>query len=208
MPITVAVIDNHDLVRDGLEQALAARPDVEMWGAYADVESLLADAGVPDVVVLDLYLGRDDTASTPAIGWLIGRGSRVVLHTAEERPVPLRAAVSAGASGVSLKNDGRDALLDVVVRVAHGDFVCSSMLARALVTDAELVAHLSPREVDILVGLDDGLTQHQVGRRLGIAEETVKTHLKSVRHKYLDLGRDVTNAASVVREATRDGWLG
>ena len=53
----------------------------------------------------------------------------------------------------------------------------------------------------------DGLTQRQVGSRMRVAEETVRAHLKSIRGKYVDAERGVTNAASLVREAGRDGWI-
>ena len=81
------------------------------------------------------------------------------------------------------------------------------MLAEALIKDTTLTPRLTAREVEVLSNLRDGLTQRQVGSRMSVAEETVRAHLKSIRIKYADADRDVTNAASLVREADRDGWI-
>lgn len=206
--MSVAVVDNHELIRDGIQNLLLSNPDRFIpRGMYADTSEVPYGEAPPDVVVLDLYLGRDDEISLPAIPNLIAWGAVVVIHTAEEQPVPLRRAVAAGVMGISLKNDGKAALATVIEQAAAGDFVCSSVLASALLTDSRLVAHLSVREAQILSSINDGLTQQQTSRRLSLGLETVKTHLKSVRTKYIGLGRDVTNTTSLLREARRDGWL-
>jgi len=95
----------------------------------------------------------------------------------------------------------------VVDQVIAGEFGCSSELAAALLTDESLVGGLTGREVQVLQGLADGMTQAQVARWLEISGETVRTHLKAARAKYWDLGREITNTASVLREARQDGWL-
>ena len=205
---SVAVVDNHDALFPGIE-AMVSRPGSGLVhvGSFTSVRPVLALASAPDVVVLDLLLGRQDEKSTSWIPELTTRGSVVVVHTSEERPVELRRAVRAGAAGLALKNDGAQALLEVVLECAHGGFGCTSTLASALLSDETLVAQLSPREVETLSGIDDGLTRQQIARRLGIEEGTVRSYVKEVRRKYVEIGRDVTNASSLVREATRDGYL-
>ncbi|GAB3654215.1 response regulator transcription factor [Nocardioides korecus] len=206
--LRVAVVDNFDYVRDGVVADLRARPEsFAEPTAHTTTEEVFALPEPPDVVVLDLHLGRDDTLSTPAIPDLVARGSVVVLYTSEERPAQLRAAVAAGAAGLALKNDGREAMLDLVLRAARGEFDCSSVLARALVTDPLLAPYLTERQVEVLGCLNDGLTRQQVGRRLGISLDTVGDHLKDVRRKYADVQRDVTNTGSLLRHVTRDGYL-
>lgn len=203
----VAVIDNHETIRLGVAALLERTPELKIVASHETPEALLESNTPVDVVVLDLYLGRDDELSVPAIGSLIESGMTVLLYTSEERPAPLQKAISAGASGLALKNDGADTLIAALRECAAGGFACSSTLAQALVADAELLAALTPREIDVLRGLDAGLTRGQVAGRLAISDETVRSHLKSVRAKYLDLGRQVTNATSLVREAERDGWI-
>jgi DNA-binding NarL/FixJ family response regulator len=121
--------------------------------------------------------------------------------------VPLRAAIADGASGVALRRDGVAGLVATMHTVLAGRLAFSSPYAEQLCSDRDLAARLSAREADVLVCLSDGLTHRQAARRLGIDEETVKTHLKSVRAKYVALGRSVTNVGTLKREARKDGWL-
>lgn len=205
---TVSVLDNQEVVRDGVAAAVGRHADeLVMAGVYAAVSEVDASTPGPDALVLDLYLGRDDEVVLEHIPFLAGWAGVVVLHTAEEKPVPLRRAVALGVHGVVLKNDGTEALIDVVRRALAGEFVCSSVLAEALVSDARVTPRLTAREVEVLSNLRDGLTQRQVGSRLKVAEETVRAHLKSIRAKYMDAERDITNTASLVREAGLDGWI-
>lgn len=206
--VTVTVVDNHDVIQRGVAAILEGVPDEFTFvGGYPDPNPLLSGSvPPPDVVVLDLWLGRDDVDSVWAIEPLRRAGSAVLLHTTEERPVRLRAAVQAGVLGLALKSDGEGAFLDVLRGVAVGEFRCTSELASALLEDGGRAAQLAPREVDVLSSLADGLTRDQVASRLGISEGTVKTHLTRTREKYLALGRDVTNSTSLVVEAHRDGY--
>jgi DNA-binding NarL/FixJ family response regulator len=205
---SVAVLDNQEVVRDGVAAAVLRHSDeLVMSGVYSAVGEVDASTPGPDALVLDLYLGRDDEVVLEHIPFLVQWAGVVVLHTAEEKPVPLRRALALGVHGVVLKNDGTEALISVVRRALAGEFVCSSVLAEALISDADIVPRLTTREVEVLSNLRDGLTQRQVGSRLKVAEETVRAHLKSVRAKYMEADRDVTNAGSLVREAGRDGWI-
>lgn len=205
---SVAVVDNQAVVRRGVAAILGAHANEFVFaGAYADLGPLVDDdVAAPEVVVLDLWLGRDDSDAVWAIETLRARGSAVLLHTTEERPVLLRRAVAAGVLGLALKNDGDDALLEALRGVAAGEFSCSSELASALLEDDRRAAKLAAREVEVLECLADGLTRHQVASRLNISEATVKTYLARVRDRYLALGRSVTNTASLIGEARRDGY--
>lgn len=208
-PVRLMAIDNHAATLAGIEHAVGRREDIVLVGAFESVPELRRLPTPPaDVVALDLYLGRDDVSSISAISDLVEWGAAVVVHTSSEVPVPLRRAVAEGAAGLALKNDGLEALFETVLAVARGQFVCSSALAQALLDDPGLVAALTSREVDVLNGLEQGLTNRQVASRLGITFETVRSHINAVGRKYVALGRDVTNAHSYVREARSEGWIG
>lgn len=206
--VTVAVLDNQEVVRDGVATAVQRHGDeFALVGSYAAVPDVdLASPG-PDVLVLDLHLGRDDLLVLDHIPALVEWAGVVVLHTAEEKPVPLRRALALGIHGVVLKNDGSQALISVIRSAVAGDFVCSSVVAEALIGDTTLVPRLTARQVEVLVNLRDGLTQRQVGSRINMSEETVRAHLKNIREKYVDVDRGVTNTSSLVREAGLDGWI-
>jgi len=207
-PATVAVVDNHEAVQRGIAAVVEELPaEFSLVGCYPDPEPLIVGAiAVPDIVILDLWLGRDDVHSLGAIEPLREAGTRVLLHTSEERPARLRAAVQAGVLGLALKSDGTDDFLATLRGVAAGEFACSSELAAALLEDGRQTPSLARREIDVLESLADGLTRDQVALRLGISGATVKTYLTRIREKYLALGRDVTNATSLILEARRDGY--
>ncbi|WP_175442313.1 response regulator transcription factor [Humibacillus sp. DSM 29435] len=207
-PWSVAVVDNHEAARLGVMAYLLTRPDqFGPCAGFEGLEALSAATWTPRLIVLDLYLGRDDQPTIDAIPGLREAGSAVILFTSEERPVPLRRAVAVGVSGLVLKNDGMMPLYQALVAAAKSEFTCSSIVAEALLTDPTLVAAITPRETQVLTGLDQGLSHQQVARRLGVQESTVRSHLKSVREKYMTLGRNVTNTLSLIREADEEGWL-
>lgn len=204
-PITVAAVDNHEIVREGLAQLMdRSGTDITLLAAVDTVERLLEEQ-VADVILLDLLLA--DGESTGSIPVFVERGSRVLIYTTEERPVPLRRAVRAGASGVLLKSDPLAGVIDAVRSVMTGDFCCSGPLAHALLHDPHLVAHLSDQEVQVLHALDEGLDYRATARVLGITQSTVKTYLSRIRAKYAAVGPDPRNSHHVTRLASKDGYL-
>ena len=199
----VTVIDQDEVVRLGVVAALHSADGFRAHGVHAEVDDVPAARGL-------ILLGARAMAAhetSPAVRRLVAGGATVVLHTADERPVPLRAAIAEGASGVALRRDGVVGLLGTMRTALGGRLGFSSPYAEQLCSDRDLAARLSAREADVLECLSDGLTHRQAARRLGIDEETVKTHLKSVRAKYIALGRSVTNVGTLKREARKDGWL-
>ena len=199
----VTVIDQDEVVRLGVAAALHGSDRFRVTAVHAEADETLATRGL-------VLLGARAMAAherTPLVRRLVDVGATVVLHTADERPVPLRAAIAEGASGVALRRDGVTGLLGTMRIALAGRLGFSSPFAEQLCSDRDLAARLSAREADVLECLSDGLTHRQAARRLGIDEETVKTHLKSVRAKYIALGRSVTNVGTLKREARKDGWL-
>lgn len=79
--------------------------------------------------------------------------------------------------------------------------------ARYLATDQAAAPQLSPRLVDVLRALGDGMTRQRTAQHLGVSEHTVSDYLAAIRTRHLQLGRHVTNTASLLRQAVRDGHL-
>lgn len=207
--IRVATVDDHEIVRDGLASRISGASDtLEMVASTDTVEALLdlmADGIEVDVVLLDLHLAAGPTYD--AVPDLVDRGLRVLVYTTEERPVPLRRAVTQGASGVLLKSDAPPTVV-AAIRDAHdGAFACSGPLAHALVKDEGLVADLSPRQVEILQLLDEGLDYRGVASVIGGSEGAVKTHLQRIREKFRRLGVEPGNAHHLTRLAGEQGHL-
>ena len=203
---TLATIDNHPVVRAGVEAHIRqVAADIEVVASVDSVEEFL-DSGVSaQVVLLDLLL-RDgpSTASIPA---LLATGARVLVYTTEERPVPLREAMTTGASGVLLKNDPLHTVVDGIHMAMAGEFCCSGPMAHALITDDSLVVELSEQQRQVLQCLDEGLDYRATGRVMGISEGTVKTYLSRIREKYRAFGVEPGNSHHLTKQAFEQGHI-
>ena len=211
--IRVTAVDDHPIVVEGIAALLArADADFEWLGSSTSAEELEQKLGTwaapPDIVLFDLFLG-DGSNPAESIARVAARGIRVVVLTAEARPIPLREAVRAGAQGLILKSDDVDSILRVIRSVLDDDFAVSSELAFALVTDDELTPHLSARELDVLRLLADGVPRKSVGQWLEppVKLSTVVTYLNRICSRYQEMGREVLGSSDAVREAIVDGFL-
>ncbi|MFT4188756.1 MAG: response regulator transcription factor [Aeromicrobium sp.] len=204
--ITVATIDNHPVVREGLAEHLQRNdPEIQVVSSATTVEEYLDGEHRADVVLLDLLLSEGD--SLGHIPALLDTGALVLMYTTEERAVPLRRAVAAGASGVLLKSDPLRTVVTAIHQAADGEFCVSGPLANALLTDPQIVANLSERQVQVLRAIDEGLDYRATARVLGVSEGVVKTHLTRIREKYRSVGIKVGNSHHLTRLATDDGYL-
>lgn len=204
--ITVAIVDDHEIVREGVALFLErARPDAEVVGSAPVVDDL-PDGVIPDVVILDLVLREGQSLdSVPA---LVEQGSRVLLYTSEERPVPLRRAVELGISGVLLKGDPVATINDGITMAMDGQFYVSGPLAHALITDDDLVADLSEQQRQVLQCIDEGLDYRATARVMNISGNTVKEYLARIRDKYRERGLQPGNSHHLTRLAHEEGHLG
>ncbi len=204
--ISVATIDDHAVVRQGIQSHLErVAPEISFVASSATVAEYLAGGAQADVVLLDLILhGGSSVEDIPS---LVDSGAQVLMFTTEERPVPLRRAVEAGASGVLLKSDSLESLVANVRQAMSGEFCCSGPLAHALVTDPRAYVDLSDQQRQVLACLADGLDYRGTARAMGIAEGTVKTHLSRTREKFAELGLS-GNSHFLTRQALDQGHIG
>ena len=202
----VLLVDDHDLIRDGLAGVFGLEPTMEVVGAAKTVQEALAmDSELePDVIVTDLQL--QDGTGLDVIRHVRGQraDAGVVVLTMHSGDEQIFAAMEAGASAFV----GKDAPSTEVVKAARHaamfprSFLCSG-LAEAVTrrTSAE-TTRLSDREHEVLVLLSEGLSAAEIGARLHLSESTVKSHLG---HIYQKLG--VTNRAQALVTAMRAGLL-
>ncbi len=197
--IRVLIVDDHEVVRQGLRFVLDQEPDITVAGECADGSSALRAIGAlrPDVVLLDLVMpGLDGLSVLQALG---GGGPAVIVLTsflAEERVLD---AVRAGASSYLPKTTAVDRVVEAVRAAAAGGSVLDPGIAALLVRrlreddpDGPLRA-LSARERDVLAELSRGRSNREIARNLGLGDQTVKTHVSSILAK---LGlQDRTQAA-------------
>ena len=204
--ISVMLVDDHPVVREGLRGMLDAEPDLTVVGAAASGEEAvtLAAALTPDVILMDLRMpGLDGVGATERIV----RGdskSKVVVLTTYESDADILRAVEAGAAGYLLKDSSRAELAGAVRAAARGETVLAPSVATRLVRSVRTPAQpgLSAREVEVLGLVAKGLTNADIGRELHISEATVKTHLLRVFSKL-----DVSDRTAAVTTAMARGLL-
>jgi DNA-binding NarL/FixJ family response regulator len=202
--IKVAIVDDHQLVREGLVSVLEGVSDIEVVGSYPAGQDLI-DAlpeSRPDVVVMDMRL-PDGLGSmwTEAVKRL-APDVKVLVLTGFHSDDKLMLALDADADGFMYKESSKDELIQAVHDVARGDFYVSPEAARKLrdLSMPSAGTTITPREAGVLIALRDGLTTEEIAGRLLLSTSTVKTHLSSVFRK---LG--VRNRVEAVREAIQRG---
>jgi DNA-binding NarL/FixJ family response regulator len=207
-PVRIAAVDDQPIVLHGVTSVLEqAASDIELVAVATSVDELLAGPGAAaDVVLLDLHMPRTDGAASN-VRRLTAHGTRVLLFTSEERPVPIRQAIAAGAQGLVLKIDPTPTIAQAVRDVFEGRTACSGPFAQALLDDGNAVARLSPRGVEILRAISEGLPYKAVARRLSIGEATVREHINRSVLAYRELGVETGNSHGLVSRARQDGYL-
>ncbi len=212
-PIRILVVDDHTLFRRGLTALLARDDQLHVVGDAADAGEALRRAQElqPDLILLDNHLpGVNGVDALPGLREAVP-GVRILMLTVSEDEQDLAAALRAGASGYLLKTIEGDALVVAIVRAMRGESVVAEEMTGKLVAayrgaasaparggpaptePASRLAHLSPREQEILRAIARGASNKEIGRELGIAETTVKIHVQHVLRK-LDVSSRVQAA--------------
>ena len=182
--IRVMIVDDHGLVRAGLEQLLGSAEDVEVVAAAAGGRQAveLVEAARPDVVLMDLSMpDLDGIEATRLITGRLPTANVVVLTSFSDRE-RIVAALDAGAVGYLLKDAEPAELVRGVRAAARGESPLHPKAARELLTargERPPVAELTQREIEVLRLVRRGLANKQIARQLGISERTVKAHLTS-----------------------------
>jgi DNA-binding NarL/FixJ family response regulator len=208
MPIRVLIVDDHDVVRDGIRSMLRGT-DFEIIGEVGDAGEVPAKISQlsPDVVLLDCRLGSFDGLTL--LGGLRGGETRVnvLVFTAHENAVAEARAFQAGANGYLQKSVSREQLLEALGEVGGGKSLWTVSDQRRLNVflrnpSPQPADHppLTKREHDILCAMVEGLTNKQIGEKFGISAETVKEH---VQHLFRKVG--VTDRTQAAVWAVRKG---
>ncbi|MFT4213972.1 MAG: response regulator [Microbacterium sp.] len=207
----VALIDDHESVRLGLEAACARGGIPVVFSgsavrAYLDWRERTVAAPV-DVVVLDLTLG-DGTTVTENVEALTADGSPVLIHSVADRTAPVREALAAGAAGIISKASRIDDVIAAIRTIAGGEALDNIEWAGAIEGDRAFAdAQLSAREREVLRLYAAGLPLKVVADRLGIAYSTAKENITRVRVKYVGVGRPAPTKIDLLRRAMEDGLV-
>jgi DNA-binding NarL/FixJ family response regulator len=196
--IRVVIVDDHSVVRSGLEQFLATTADIELVATAANgIEALACvEEFEPDVVLMDLSMPEMDGIEATRRIAQHHPSSRVLVLTSFSDQTRILDALEAGADGYLLKHADPDDIADGIRAVYVGESPLDPKAARTLLESrrgGRTASQLTEREREVLLLVREGLANKQIARRLGIAERTVKAHLTSV---YQRLGvTDRTQAA-------------
>jgi len=197
--IRVLVVEDHPVVRTGLEELLAGTDDIEVCGAAEDGAEAIERAAElgPDVVLMDISMPvmdgieatREITAADPE--------ARIVILTSFSDQKGILEAIDAGAIGYLLKDAAPQELFEGLRAAAAGESPLAPSAARALLQARQAgdgPEELTEREREVLALVGAGLPNKLIARRLEISEKTVKTHLTSV---YRRIGVDSRTEAAL-----------
>jgi len=211
----IIVVDDDPIVREVLTTALGSNPDIEVVASVTNgAEAVdVVHARTVDVVLMDVQMPvLDGVAATSRI-LALGGGTRVLLLTTFDDDSFLDGGLAAGASGFLLKTTPPERIAEAIRTVNSGGKVLSPgptsrVLDRYVRGQSPRVAStedldLSEREQEVLRLLCQARTNHQIARRMNIADTTVKTHVSSIMRKM-----GVGNRLEIVVEAHRRGLGG
>ena len=208
-PLRVMVVDDHEVVRDGIKLLLADTDDMVVCAEANTARAAVAVAAraLPDVIVMDVRLGdgsgieatRDIRAARPQ--------TAVLMLTSFADDQALFASIMAGAAGYVLKQIRGDELMRAIRAVGAGHNLLDPAVTKAVfdrlrkgkqLLGDERLARLSPQEERILGRVAEGRTNGQIAAELGLAEKTVKNYVSSILAK-LEVARRAEAAAYLAR---------
>jgi DNA-binding NarL/FixJ family response regulator len=203
--ITTLIVDDHEVVREGLRLSLSRAPHIRVVGEAADGLSAveLAERRRPDVVIMDVRMpGMDGLEATRLLAER-APDSKVLIFTAYSERSLLGRGLESGAKGYILKEAPHQTLVRAIEKVAQGEGYVDPALMPAFLTGKDSGDMLTGREREILQLLADGMSNGDVAKQLFISQETVKSH---VRHILTKLEADTrTHAVAIaLREAIID----
>ncbi len=209
-PTTVFLVDDHAVVRAGLAAYLATEPGLTVVGeadngkrALDEIAVLVATGGAPDVVLMDLQMPVLDGVTATAEIKRRWPEIEVVAVTSFVEEATVRAALEAGATGYLLKDADAADVAAAIHAAASGEVHLDPAAARALTTalraPKSAADSLTPREREVLALIAGGGTNRQIGRHLGVAERTARTHVSNILAK-LGLASRTQAALWAVRE--------
>ena len=206
-PISVFLLDDHEIVRRGIRGLLEAEPDIQVIGEAGTASAALASIPglCPDVALLDARLPDGDGVSVCRDVRSRAPGVACLIFTAFSDDQVLLDSILAGAAGYVLKQVRGSDLAGAVRTAASGQSLLNPRAASQPIArrrDAsgkrDPLARLTPRERSVLELIGEGLTNRQIGERLFIAEKTVKNYVSTLFRK-LGLKQRTAAAAYVAR---------
>ncbi len=210
MTARILLIDDHQIMRDGLRLLLREQPDLELVGSAFD-----SDAGwqavvdlAPDLIVMDLDIPGEGGIALTARIRATHPDIKIVILTGHAEPQYIEAALQAGAEGYILKANGGADLLQALRSVLAGRNFLSQEVSHIVVN--ELRRHFDPpqkrgsalstRESEVLKQIADGYSTKEIAFALGVSTKTIESHRMNLMEKL-----QINNVAELTKYALREG---
>ena len=190
--IKILIADDHPLIRQGLRVIIEAQPDLELVGEASNGEQAVQQALTlhPDIVIMDLQMPVMDGLSATREIAQADPQAQVLVLTSFPDDDNVYTAIKAGAMGFLLKDSSADYLLDAIRTVSRGESVLHPTIARKLMQEIKkppklppTTEPLTPREVQVLVCLAQGLANSQIANELSVSVRTVSAHIRNILDK-------------------------
>ena len=205
-PIRVLLVDDHPVVRAGIEGILNSQPDIEVVGEASDgIEAICLNQTLqPDVILMDLQMPKMDGVTAIKAIHEQANPPYILVLTTYDTDADIVQAIQAGATGYLLKDTPREDFFAAVRRVAQGESVLTPVVASRLMAHIRAPAEeqLSGREIEVLTLVSQSHSNKDIAKQLHISTATVKTHLI---HIYGKLG--VSDRTAAVTTALEKGIL-
>lgn len=213
--IKVMLVEDHPEYRDVVEIAVARQPDMELTGKFGAAEVALrscdgsANHSKPDIILLDL--GLPGMSGLESMSHFVESfpQAKIIVLSQSNRESDVLTAISQGASGYLLKSSSVDTISESIRAVTNGDVTIDSGIAKFLVQKLQLVLSkeelntaLTPRELEVLSLVGEGMSKKEIAQQLGITSNTVRTHTVHIYEKL-----NVQNAPAAITKAYRQGIL-
>ena len=183
--ITCLIVDDHEVVREGLRLSLSRAPHIRVVGEAGDGVSAvsLAERRLPDVVLMDVRMpGMDGLEATKALLDKVPNAN-VLMFTAYNERAFLTKALESGARGYILKEASHATLVRAIEKVSEGGSYVDPALMPAFLEGRDRDDLLTAREREILQLLADGMSNADAAEKLFISQETVKSHVRHILTK-------------------------
>jgi DNA-binding NarL/FixJ family response regulator len=203
--ITCLIVDDHEVVREGLRLSLSRAQNIRIVGEAPDGESAvaLAERRRPDVVIMDIRMpGMDGLEATKQLSRTAPEIAVLIFTAYSERSL-LGRGLESGAKGYILKEAPHGTLLRAIEKVAAGEGYIDPALMPAFLPGRDRDEMLTAREREILQLLADGMSNADVAAKLFISQETVKSHVRHILTK-LEADTRTQAVAIALREAIID----
>lgn len=206
----LAIVEDHELTRQGLSSALNAYPDLEVIASAASVPELFTELGRKrkiDLVVLDLRLA-DGSQPIDNVEKIQELTENIVVLSSLESPYLLRQVLTTNVAEVLSKAQPTDEIVAAIRRTFDGRPTVSTEMAAAMDSDPIIDSvDLSERQREVLELYASGEAAKRVARLTGLKQDTVNDYLNRVRQKYTNAGRAAYTKTDLYQRAQEDGFL-